>query len=88
MDRERSQTMVVVVVGEEVKMAERRQSKDGEGQLFTDRRADTWPRSAGPWSPAKRNVSSRDGAACQNLSGASGVPGQRKAADHLFGDYH
>lgn len=74
-------------------MAERRQSKGSEGQLFTDRRADTWPRSAGPWSPAKRNVSSRDGAACHNLSGATGMPGQRKAADHLFfffffGDYH
>lgn len=28
-----------------VKMAERRESEGSEGQLFTDRRADTWPRS-------------------------------------------
>lgn len=69
----------------------KRQSDGGgrEDGLFTDKRADTWSQSAGRWEEANRTVSSRDGAACHDLSRATRTPGskKKKASDHLHTDY-
>lgn len=64
---------------------ERQEADDGERvkrrreeEFLTDRRADTWPQSAGRWEGARRRVSSRDGAAYHNLSRATRTPGRKK----------
>lgn len=62
--------------GERVKRQS--EGKGSEEQLFTDKRADTWPQPAGRWQEAKRTVSSRDGAACHDLSRAPRTPGGKK----------